>query len=75
MTRLSLWTVYDHPRDFPNGYVAREWVIENGEYEPTANFMVAPNLEVLREILLAQMHLARLPRSEGDDPVIVETWI
>jgi hypothetical protein len=75
MTRMAMWTVYDHPRDFPNNYVAREWIAEDGRTRPTGNFLLANDIEVLREILLAQMHLHRLPRSESDDPKIVETWI
>ena len=73
MTRLSLWTVYDHPRDFPHNYVAREWIVENGKLAPTANLMLSPDLERLRQQL--PMHLHRIPRSEGDDPKIVETWL
>ena len=75
MVRMSLWTVYDHPTDFPNNYVAREWVVEDGRLGPTGNFMLANDVEIIREILLVQMHLHRLPRNENDDPKIVETWI
>ena len=75
MTRLSMWTVYDHPRDFPHNWVAREWTVTAGKTIATGNFMLAPDVEMLREMLLTQMHLHRVPRSEGDDPKIVETWI
>jgi hypothetical protein len=37
--------------------------------------MIAPDVEMLREVLLTQMHLHRLPRSPGDDEVIVESWM
>ena len=65
---LDIWTVYDHPRDYPDHYVARLW---RGE---------TPTETVLRASTLAELHamlpagLARLSRMEDDDPVIVETW-
>lgn len=75
MTRISMWTIYDHPRDFPNNYVAREWTVTAGKTVKTGNLMLASELEMLREVLLIQMNLHCISRSEGDDPVIVETWI
>lgn len=32
-----LWCVYDHPRDFPNMFVARLWIVIDGAAVPTKN--------------------------------------
>lgn len=67
---FSLWTIYDHPRDYPNSYVARRF--ENDR--PTADHMVSPDIESLRE-QMRQRGLALLSRDQADDPSIVETWL
>lgn len=72
---MSMWTVYDHPRDYPNSFVARQWIVEDGRERPTANIIIAPDLGMLRELLLTQIHLQPIPRSPSDDPKIVETWL
>jgi hypothetical protein len=68
---LPIWTVYDHPRDYPHCYVARQFIGE----KPTSSIIVSADLEMLREMLLVQMGLTRLERDERDDPVILETWL
>ena len=71
-----MWTVYDHPKDFPNCFVAREFrVAPGGKTEITPNVIVSPSLEILRHMLLVDMHLTCLTRNEEDDPVIIETWL
>lgn len=74
--KLSMWTVYDHPRDFPNNYVARRFEIGGGGSGPkiTTDLMVGFDLEQMRGYLRS-LGLTVIPRSEGDDPVIVECWI
>jgi hypothetical protein len=69
--QLSIWTVYDHPRDYPHCYVARQF---RGE-QPTNSILISADLEVLREVLLVDMGLTRLERDVSDDPVILETWL
>ena len=67
---FNLWTIYDHPRDYPNSYVARRW--ENDQ--PTGEHMVSPDIESLRDQMRAR-GLALLSREQADDPCIVETWL
>jgi hypothetical protein len=67
---LSMWTVYDHPSDYPDKYVARCF---SGE-QPTSSIIIAENLEVIRYILCLEMGLTR-QRSPEDDPKIVEVWL
>ena len=68
---LNLWVIYDHPRDFPDHYVARLHV--NGI--PTESTIQASELEQLREVFLVDMRLTCIRRDPSDDPVIVETWL
>jgi hypothetical protein len=66
-----MWIVYDHPRDYPFGYIARLWY----GMTPTAHVWTAPSLVLLREFIVecgGSMPLARKPE---DDPCIVETWV
>lgn len=67
---LSVWVVYDHPKDYPDSYVARCFINE----QPTENVMFCTSLERLQEELV-YMGLAQLARMEDDDPVIIETWL
>ena len=67
---MTLWTVYDHPRDFPNSFIARAFDLD----QPTNQMIVAADLEKLRGIL-ESWGLTRLARHPEDDPCIVETWL
>jgi hypothetical protein len=70
---LSIWSVYDHPSDFPNLFVARRWLITPLPVA-TKDIIVAANLNELR-LMLERAGLVQLMRSPQDDPKIVETWI
>lgn len=65
---LEIWTVYDHPRDFPDEFVARLWIND----QRTDTLVRGRTLDEVRELI--PFDLTRMPRMEGDDPVIVETW-
>lgn len=67
---IDIWVVYDHPTDFPDHYVARLW---RGE-TPTTIGIIDRDLERLRD-RLEGMGLVKLMPQEGDDPVILETWL
>jgi hypothetical protein len=67
---LDIWTVYDHPLDFPDCFIARKFVLD----QPTEEIMTAPTLDELRD-RLAEMGLVALARSPEDDAKIVETWV
>lgn len=73
-TELQMWTIYDHPRDVPNAYVARMHVVEAGATHPADVAMISNDVEKIREFMkrLGKIKLMRDPR---DDPVILETWI
>lgn len=71
---LTMWTIYDHPSDFPDGYIARRWEVTAGVTAATSDTLVNSDLEPLREEMLAR-GLHRLHRDTNDDPTIVETWL
>lgn len=69
-TPVTIWVIYDHPRDFPNDFVARRWVGE----EATREIICAKTVNALRDMLEGR-GLVRLERHHSDDPVIMETWL
>lgn len=70
---LDIWTVYDHPSDQPDFYVARRFVALF-DAVPTNDVILARDLGELRSTLLSY-GLARIGRSAEDDPKIIESWI
>lgn len=68
-TALPLICIYDHPADYPDNFVARVWDIN----KPTRLIALADTLEDIRKTIPPSM--TRMPRSEKDDPTIVEVWI
>jgi len=71
--RLPIWTVYDHPRDYPTHFVARKF-LSLPKPEPTGEVIADTDLNRLRGVL-TQWGLTCLQRMPGDDPVILETWL
>jgi hypothetical protein len=74
-TTLDMWVIYKQPRDYPDGYVARRWIIgaKPGEPVPTEEFATAPTLEEIRKHVPG--YCVRLERDPRDEPQIVECWI
>lgn len=73
---LTMWTVYDHPSDFPDCFVARKWEIHAGEPRATDEVMTEPELIQLRErIVLETGCTDKIERSPHDDPKILEVWL
>lgn len=67
------WTIYDHPSDYPDCWVARRWVIQGGQVVPTDEVHTAATLRELRERVSPGRGL--IPRHQLDDPRIVEVWL
>lgn len=70
---LHIWTIYDHPRDVPDAFVARRHDITAGRSTPTEDVRLGPTLAAVREQL--PLGLVCLGRSADDDPTIVESWV
>lgn len=69
---LSLWTVYSHPKDYPDDFVARKFLGD----APTAEHIKAPTLQELRRKLRdIAPGLACIQRHPTDEPQIVEVWL
>jgi len=75
MSNLEMWTIYDHPKDYPDHFVARKWLIGSKRTRPEATdeLIVRSTLNEVRSLLPPGLYC--LARNEGDDPVIVETWL
>lgn len=75
--RFEMWTIYDHPSDYPDWFVVRcSWVEGNlaeSAYVMAANMATANTLEAARACIPPGLHCA--VRRPDDDPVIVETWL
>jgi hypothetical protein len=70
---LSIWTIYDHPADFPDLYVARRFV--TGRDGPVATpDVLQGELSALREAFY-RCGLVCMTRSDEDEPQIVESWL
>lgn len=69
-TLPRMWTVYDHPSDYPYHYIAREFV----EGKPSNNYILSSEIGVIRE-QLQHMYLTCIGRHQDDDPKIVEVWL
>jgi hypothetical protein len=71
---LYIWTVYDHPTDFPNEYVARRSDVRGSRIDVTDNIISSTNLAIVR-IALEARGLTKLMRDPHDDPKIIEVWL
>lgn len=70
---VSLWVIYDHPRDHPAHFVVRRWVMVNGHLVATHEHTLRLTLEDARADVPAGLY--RTARAMNDDPKIVETWL
>lgn len=71
---LSIWTIYEKPRDYPQSYVARRWITQPGGLMiATTDVLIAPSLGMVRRLLPPGLSL--FSRQPGDEPCIVETWL
>lgn len=70
---LIMWTIYDHPRDYPDSFVAHKWIIRNGQAIPTDEALESTDLCELRKKIPPGLY--RMARDASDDPTIIETWL
>jgi len=70
----TIIVLYDHPKDFPESYVARAHIVGRGRHWPSPNiFIVRDTLEEVRAAIPARMH--RMNRLSIDDPRIIELYL
>lgn len=66
-----MWTVYDHPKDYPHHFVVRRWYgVTREDLAALCNTLVEA-----REHIAVQGGCMNFGREKWDDPVIIETWI
>jgi hypothetical protein len=69
---LNIWTIYDHPKDYPEHFVVRRWKIETGQ-AVAGECKLADTLEEARKLVPWQ--------STHDDRIVVchpaqpENWL
>lgn len=67
--KMPIITIYRHPLDYPQKYVARLFDLTN----PTNVCMIGDSFE---ELASRKPHtMVRFDRSPDDDPKIVEAWL
>ena len=69
---LPIFTVYDRPRDYPDGFIARMFL--TGKIEIPTLITVLGSLEEIRETMI-EVGMTRIERYEKDDPKILECWL
>jgi hypothetical protein len=71
---LTVWVIYDHPRDYPEKWVVRGQTVEgHGKITPSPDCSLHDSLVEARRAI--PPGLVMLSRDPGDDPVIRETWL
>lgn len=71
---MWIYTVYDHPTDYPDEFVIRRFKIEDRSVAVESNlFARGRTLEEVRAQLPS--NLVNLRRTAGDDEKIVEVWL
>ena len=73
---LTMFTVYQRPKDYPDEFVVREYEIRQEQVVASRLVVRAPTLDAARRALRRRRpDLVCIPRALADDPVIVESWI
>jgi hypothetical protein len=74
--KMVVWAVYDHPRGFPDVYVAQKWEVTLGKSVKTDEVKTDPDLDNLRHRLMDEEFCGGcLPAREDDDPEVIELWL
>lgn len=70
---LPMWTIYERPTDYPDGFVVRRCVASKDGVVHDLEAQYAPTLEEARKHIPPGLY--NLGRQPDDDAVIVEVWI
>jgi hypothetical protein len=70
---VTMFVIYDHPSDYPESFVVRQWVVSGDHVLVSPVAQLAETIEAARaKIPLGRVKLKRTP---DDDPVILEVWL
>lgn len=76
ITTAVMWTIHDHPADYPDQFVARLWLLHgNGPPAATPEVLCNSLEEIRQSMLRLGMIVCIAPSSEEEDATLVETWI
>lgn len=70
---LTMYVVYDHPLDFPDEFVVREWNSKLASV--TAGKLVAHDASYEEVIKSIRSDFTNIGRQPDDDPAIKEVWL
>jgi hypothetical protein len=68
------WVIYEHPDDFPKGYVARRFIIGPRVILETDEFVSGDTLHQVRALIPDKLNNVGRPPNETDKHV-VEVWV
>lgn len=71
---LVMWTLYDHPHDIPDSFVARKWLVTRQGERPTGEIVRADTAQAIYEHFRNQ-GLGWIERHPDDDPKIMGTFL
>jgi hypothetical protein len=71
---VTVYAIYDHPRDHPYHFVVRPWDIVAGRQGPRYACGLFDELDKARAYC-AQFGLKPMKDGVSSDPVIVEVWV
>ena len=69
-----MWSIFDKPLDYPQGYIARKFEITKKGVKPTNNVIKNKSLEDIREDFIECCYCC-VPRNPEDLPSLVESWM
>jgi len=72
--QFTIWTIYDRPKDHPEGFIARRFEVGGGGKTVATADTINGKLDDIR-MALERAGLVNIRRQEGDEPQIVESWI
>ena len=77
MEALSIFTVYENPRDYPGSFVVRRFYVDGSSVQHAALPLVVTDTldEARAAIRRAHPVAVCMARNDGDEPQIVESWI
>ena len=70
--QLTIWIIYDRPKDHPDGFIARRFEVGAGRTVASGD-TINGKLEDLRQAFW-KAGLTKLSRQDGGDATIVESW-
>ena len=69
-----MWSIFDKPLDYPQGYIARKFEITKEGVKPTKDTIKDKSLEEIREGFIELCYFC-IPREAADVPSLVESWM